>query len=74
MRTIAAQPPWPQDQSTQGESRRHIPLKERCLTFRGLRSAGQILLLRPCNSGGHVPSMIAKDYQLQSKRISDTET
>lgn len=68
MRTIAAQPPWPQDQSTQGESCRHSPLKERCLAFRGFRHAGH-MLLRPCNSGGHVHSAIVKDYQLQSKHI-----
>lgn len=68
MRTIAAQPPWPQDQSAQGESRRHSPLKEWRLAFRGLRCAGQ-MPLQPCSSGGHVHSAIAKDYHLQSKRI-----
>lgn len=68
MRTITAQPPWPQDQSTLGECHRHSPLKERCLMFRGLRRAG-LMLIRLCNSEGRVHSAIAKDYQLQSKWI-----
>lgn len=34
MRTIAAQPPWSQDQSTQGESRRHtVPSKSGAWCF-----------------------------------------